>query len=288
MFALFRFLWRYYPFFLFLILEIVALSMVVVAPYQQTVAYALFSGWSGAYFQKRQEVGAYFYLRKDNEALQVENTMLKTEIGRLQLMQQTSAHFLSADSLLMYKYVDSLEIVDSSRKHFEYMACQLVSNQTHKARNYLMINKGKADGIRPKMGVVNTHGVVGIVSKVSTHFSTLISLLNTDLQFSALVEPSGELCSLHWEAEDVQTAKLLHLEPSAQIAVGDTVITSGYSHIFPKGISLGVVSDIQNTNSEFNVWVKLSVDFSRIHHVNVLSNPYEQELRDLESKEVSQ
>lgn len=283
--ALFSFLWRYYPFFLFVVLEVVAMRMVLAGAYQSSVSSALYQNVGGRYYTMVDEVQQYFALQEDNQRLAAENARLKNTLADYKAATQPS-QFVSADSL--YLYADStLPPLSDSMQHFEYTTAKIINNQIQRTRNYLMIDKGSADGVEKNMGVVSEQGLVGIVADVSEHFSTALSLLNTDAHFSVLVMPSGELCSLHWDAEQQQYAYLLHLEPSADIAVGDTVISSGYSHIFPRGIMAGTVYNIEHTQSHFEVQIRLSVDFSRLHWVNIIRNPYYHEISDLEERSMT-
>ncbi len=285
--ALFRFLWRYYPFFLFVLLEIVALRIVVSGGYQSSVFSTLYHTAAGTVYEQIAQIKSYFYLEHDNAVLLEENNRLKEEVQSLKSYMQSSGTFMPMDSMLV-------EIADSSfvsenkntRAYFEFMPAQVIHNEITHLRNYLMLNKGSADGVTKNMGVVNAHGLVGVISDVSEHFCTVLPVLNTNVSFSVLVQPSGELCSMHWDGEDSRYAALLHLERSAQISVGDTVVSSGYSHIFPKNIMAGKVSAFEKKPDDFKVQLELSVDFSRLHHVHIVRNPYYYELQVLKKRSV--
>ncbi len=309
--SLFRFLWRYYPFFLFVLLEFVALRMVLAGGYQSTVSSTLYHVVGGVLHERVDKIRSYFYLEHDNELLLADNNRLKKQIQDLNIQMQGNTSFMPLDSLFskpdLSVDVDSVVNSDSllvnensllvnadslttnqDYASFEFIPALVIHNQTLHARNYLMLNKGSAEGIKKNMGVINAQGVVGIVSDVSEHFATVLSVLNVNANFSALVQPYGELCSLHWDGESAEYAQLLHVERSAELAVGDTVISSGFSYVFPKGMMMGYVSKIQESPNDFQVQLKLSVDFSRVHQVHVIRNPYYDELQQLRERSIEQ
>ncbi len=292
MHSLFRFLWKYYPFFLFVLLELIALQMVFSGGYQSTASSALYHVVGGAVHTRIDKVKSYFYLERDNALLMEDNNRLKAQVQALRTQMQNNSPFMLVDSLQtsesdsLLASVDSLSQTPQQPASFEFLPALVIHNETLHTRNYLMLNKGSADGVKENMGVINAQGLVGIVSDVSEHFSTVLSVLNTDANFSALVQPYGELCSLHWNAQDTEHAQLLHLERSAQLAIGDTVISSGFSYIFPRGIMIGYLSKIESNSNDFQVRPKLSVDFSRVHQVHIVRNIYYEELQALKERSV--
>ncbi len=289
--SLFRFLWKYYPFFLFILLELIALQMVFSGGYQSTVSSTLYHAVGGAVNAHIDKIRRYFYLEYDNALLVEDNNRLKAEVQALHMRMQGQLPFMSIDSLLsqsdsLLASHDSLPDKYQKQPSFEFLPALVIHNETLYTRNYLMLNKGSAEGVKKNMGVINAQGIVGIVSDVSEHFSTVLSVLNTDANFSVLVQPYGELCSLHWNAEDAEYAQLLHLERSAQLAIGDTVISSGFSYIFPKGIMIGQLSKIETNVSDFKVQLRLSVDFTRVHQVHIIRNTYYEELQELKERSI--
>ena len=220
----------------------------------------------------------HFNYSKENQYLTEQN---------LALMNAQEGNFLiSNDSVTPVEgnYTDSLGRTKRVRL-YEYTSANVIYNTIHKKNNYLMIDKGSDDGIEPDMSVLSAEGVVGVVSEVSRHFATVISLLHPDCQISAKVQPANQLGTITWRYGDPQSVYLEDIPEHLNINEGDSVLTSGYSNIFPSGILVGTVSEKSKnpTASFLTLKVKLSTDFNHINTVYVIRNLYREELETLKS-----
>lgn len=220
----------------------------------------------------------HFNYSKENQYLAEQN---------LRLLNAQEGNFLvSSDSVTPVEgdYTDTLGRTKRVRL-YEYTTANVIYNTIHKRNNYLMIDKGSEDGIVPDMSVLSAEGVVGVVSEVSRHFSTVISLLHPDCQISAKVLPANQLGTITWQYGDPQSVYLEDIPEHLNISVGDTVLTSGYSNIFPSGILVGTVSEkSKNPTANFlTLKVKLATDFNRINTVYLVRNLYREELETLKS-----
>jgi rod shape-determining protein MreC len=162
----------------------------------------------------------------------------------------------------------------------------VINNSINRADNYITIDKGSEDHIRPDMGVVGANGVVGIVYRVSNHYSLVISLLNSKSSVSCKISGHGYYGSLQWEYGEPDRAYLKDLPRHAQFAVGDTVVTSGYSAVFPEGIMVGTIDRIADSKDgmSYLLRVKLATDFSRVNSVRLFANYGQQEQYELEQE----
>jgi len=159
-----------------------------------------------------------------------------------------------------------------------------VSNMSFSAmNNYMTLNKGLADGVKPDMGVISQRGVVGVVFKASEHFSVVIPIINAKFRLSAKLKNSENYGSLSWDGSDMYKAQLQELPKHEVYQEGDTVLTS-FSRIFPKGLVIGVVSgQAKSQNDSFNSFdVKLATNFYTIQDVLVIDDSYYSEQNQLE------
>ena len=114
-----------------------------------------------------------------------------------------------------------------------------------------------------------------------------MSLLNLDLRISSKIKKNGYFGSLNWDGKGYQTAILNEIPLHADIQVGDTIITSGFSSIFPEGIIIGFISDFEDKSGSFyEIEVKLSTDFKTLGNVNVIGNLLQIEKLELENQAV--
>ena len=220
----------------------------------------------------------HFNYSKENQYLTDQNLAL--------LNAQEGNFLISSDSVtpVQGNYTDSLGRTKRVRL-YEYTSANVIYNTIHKKNNYLMIDKGSDDGIEPDMSVLSAEGVVGVVSEVSRHFATVISLLHPDCQISAKVQPANQLGTITWRYGDPQSVYLEDIPEHLNINEGDSVLTSGYSNIFPSGILVGTVSEKSKnpTASFLTLKVKLATDFNHINTVYVVRNLYREELETLKS-----
>lgn len=283
MLNLLNFLWKNYAFFLFLLLELIGLSLVVSNGHQSAIFAYSSNQIGGNAFNSWQSIVHYFSLGEANEQLVKENNDLRNQL---------SSSFIERDLQVFDSITppDSLSAIqnpsDTLIQVFDYMGAKVISNSVHKQKNYMMINKGRNQGIKENMGVIGPDGIVGIVYSVSNDFSTVISLLNIKTRMSAKIENNNELGNLQWDGQKQNIAQLNSIETYIPIHVGDTIISSGFSHIFPEGILFGTIQDYHKKAGDNNYYisVKLSTNFSNLHYVSVVRNRFYEEQILLEEK----
>lgn len=287
MLNLLNFLWKNYAFFLFILLEIIGLSMLVSSGHQSAVFAYSSNQVGGRAFNSWESIVQYFKLQKANEQLVLENARLRNQL-------KTS--FLDRDEIIYdsIRISDTLTPQDSLRLHtldslppaFDFIAAKVISNTTHKQKNYLMLNKGRNQGVKENMGVIGPQGVVGIVHSISNDFCTVIPIINTNSRLSAKLKHNNELGTLSWDGKDDNYAQLLSIETYIPLHVGDSIVTSGFSHIFPEGIMLGKIQDYHQIEGDnnYSISVKLSTEFSRLQYVHIARNRHYEEQQMLKAK----
>lgn len=268
---------RFGLFIQFLALEIVAIVLLVSFNGYQRSVFMSSAGWlSGSLYETVDAVSGYFHLREVNEALSAENARLKNELAR----------YRHQDDMAMVSAVDSLYLTAADTAYWQpyrYVSARIIQHSINKAQNYISINKGTEAGIRPDMGVVSAQGVVGIVKSVSKHYAVVMPLLNVQSRISCKLDSSKNFGSLIWDSADYRYATMQEVPGHVQVMPGETVSTSGFSAIFPAGIPVGKVVDvdINNENSFLEIQLELAVDFSKIDMVHVIQFEGKEELQNL-------
>ena len=172
------------------------------------------------------------------------------------------------------------------RRMYDLTTAHVVFNTINKTYNYIIIDKGRNDGITPDMAVLSPNGIAGVVSDVSDNFSTVISLLNPNSRVSARIVPVNQIGTVAWIGHDPSVAQIIDMPQHLMVAVGDSVVTSGYSDVFPKDILIGtVIEKYDNPNNTFlTIKIRIATDFRNLNNVYLISNLYKPELDSLKSK----
>ncbi len=141
-----------------------------------------------------------------------------------------------------------------------------------------MIDKGSEEGVKKDMGVISEGGIVGVVTDVSANYATVIPVLNRNFRLSARILRNSYFGIIEWDGRSPELVRLREIPSHVRVAPGDTVVTSGYSAIFPPNILIGQVKSVKPGEGNFyDIIVSLSTNFRNIYHVNVISNFYRQE-----------
>ncbi|MCD4833199.1 MAG: rod shape-determining protein MreC [Bacteroidales bacterium] len=227
---------------------------------------------TGNFYTKTTKLKQYLSLAEENHRLAEENNRL------LNIIEST----YKSDEIFFRSVNDTI-----FNQRYMYTSARIINNSINKKHNFLTLNKGNQQGLRPEMAVVSDGSIVGIVKGVSKNYATVISLLNLDLRISSKVKKNGYFGSLNWDGKGYQTAILNEIPLHADIQVGDTIITSGFSSIFPEGILIGFISDFEEKKGSFyEIEVKLSTDFKSLGNVNVIGNLLQIEKLELENQAV--
>jgi rod shape-determining protein MreC len=224
---------------------------------------------NGYFSRKQNNLAQYLSLKDINNQLANENANLKNEIERLIHEVPTT----------------SVQVKDSVNKQsYSYITAKVLNNSVNKQYNYITIDKGLLDSIKPDMAVISPNGVVGIVESVSDHYALIISLLNRNLKVSAKIKKNNYFGSFEWSGEYYRLGYLNDIPQHVNLAVGDTVVTSGFSDIFPSGVLLGCIADYKlKGGTFFNIDLTLTTDFKNLSFVYVVTNFKKDEQLKLES-----
>ena len=279
---LLEFLHKYRHWFVFLILETIALVTYLSGSlYSRSLGWYATSAVFGRVNELMTEGWSYVGLRPRNEELLRENARLRTAYTLLaRQMQDAEAHGV----LPRLHATDSLPIDPSA-----VIIARVVNRVTHTNEVYYTINKGRRDGIETDMGVMSASGVVGAVMAVSDHYALVIPVLNPKIRLACTLlgqEVSGTLTAS--SSPNANEAILSNVPPHAHPQIGDTITTSGYSYLFPEGMMVGTIADsvparLKGSAGTFaNYPVHLSTDFQGLRYVYVIREKPTHEVRALE------
>lgn len=213
----------------------------------------------------------YFYLKEVNDSLMEENAQLYSRLP--QSMRRESG--------------DTTEICDHENKQiYQYIPAKVINNTTSKINNYLTLDIGTEEGVRPNMGVIGPNGIVGIVTNVSQHFSSVMSVLHKDCRVSSKIKRTNYSGTVSWDGYDIHLAELNGIPEHVSVEKGDTVSTSGFSSIFPSEIPIGEVADYQipSGSNFYNINIELYTQFRQLKYVYVVNYLLKHEQKNLESR----
>lgn len=262
---LLEFLAKYNHWFVFLILEVV--SMVLLFQYNSYQGSAWFSSANavtGKLYEWDANVETFFSLTKVNQELTQRNAYLEQEVQKL----SDSLVNVTKDSSIYHR--DQFALL----RNYRLIPAKVVANSVDKPGNLMTIDKGSADGIHKDMGVISGTGVVGIVYLVAEHYAIVIPVLNTKSNISCMIQNRGYFGYLRWKGGVSDLAYLEEVPRHAHFKLGDYVVTSGYSAVFPPGVRVGRILHVFNSADglSYRVQLRLSTDFARLRDVCVIDD----------------
>ena len=225
---------------------------------------------SGGVYERINNVSEYLNLKTQNEALALENANLKSLL------------FNTKDTAAIPK-LDSLKGVKAK----DIIVSKVIHNSFNVHENYLTLNSGALQGVKPDMGVVNSLGIVGIIDNTSPRYSTVLSILNTKSQINAKLKKSDHFGSLVWNGKSTGFVQLIDVPRLASVRKGDTIVTGGQSVIFPENIGIGTIHKIEKDNQThyYTITVKLFNDMTNLGHVYIIKKKDSEEIINLEKGE---
>ena len=269
---------KYNHWFLFLLLEGISVMLIVrFNNYQSAAFFTSTNSVAGEMFSAVTDATSYLSLKGENKQLLEQNVALSAEVQLLreQLEEYRNVEALSADGVFLQ---------DSS--DYVFNSARVVNNSLNAVNNYIVIDKGTKDGVGSEMGVYNGEGVVGVIYLSSKHYSLVIPLLNSKSNISCRIKGGDNFCALQWDGEDTRYSYLVDLPRYTKFEQGDTVVTSGFSSIFPANIPVGTIDRVEDTPDAmfYRARVKLMVDFSSLSSVYIVGNKGHNEQMSLEAK----
>lgn len=260
------FITQHFHWLLFIFLEAVSVVMLFsYNNYQASVWISSANSVVGKVYEWQANVEHYFSLTKKNERLTQQNILLEEQLNRMtqQLLD------MKADTSAFAK-----ELQRDTLENPHLINAKVISNSISNADNLITIDKGSADGVQTDMGVICGTGIVGVVYLVSPHYSIVISALNERSRISCSIRGSNYFGYLSWTGGDVTRAYIEGVPRHARFKKGNWIETSGYSSIFPHGVSVGTIEKIYNSHDglSYRLLIKLSTDFANLRDVCVIDD----------------
>lgn len=264
--------------FVFIFLEIICFYFIFSTnSFQKSVFFNSSNEITGRVYAISGGFLSYFGLRTENQDLLIKNAELQSQIAEL----KDYIYDLESDSLKTNAFIsDSLGVQKQQN-----IIARVENNTISQIYNFIIINKGRNDGVQIDMGVVSQQGIVGVVRDITPNYAVIQPVLNPHSRFSCKILNTNTAGTLIWEGGDPRYANLTEYPKYEKVEKGDTIVTSGFSDIFPEGIFVGVIEDFKSeTNDNFySLKVKLSTDFGALKSVLLLGGK-DEERKELEQK----
>jgi rod shape-determining protein MreC len=236
--------------------------------------------FTGTLFEKFSAVYQIFEFKQVNIKMAEENAILRTALQE-HMLKSSPGTYHNSDSIFLPRIAKDSSI----RAVYRFTTARVINNSINQQHNFITLNKGRHDGVKPDMGVIANGQVVGLVTNVSENFSTVITLLNSRWKISAKIKRNDYFGSLSWDGKDYRRVQLNEIPYHVPVQNGDTVVTTGYSSSFPEGLTIGTISDFSiGTGSNFyKIEVMLAADFKNLVIVGLVENKQLNEIKQLES-----
>lgn len=269
MYNLRRFILKHHFIILFLILEVI--SVLLLARSQNFHRNKLINNTNdviGKIYEWSSEVGNYFRLNNANKQLSEENALLRMQLS------------------VVYDTSTCKFDIDRGDTLYKYIPAQVVNNSTNQTNNYIIINKGAIDGIERDMSVISTDGIVGVVTDVSRHYASIMSLLHSKSVVGVRFKNNQEIAGLKWGTNNYRYGIVEDIPTHIVLQKGDTVLTSSHSFIFPKDLMVGTVEEFYPTAVDAlnKAKIQFATDFATLRHVYVIKDLHKPELDSLKAK----
>jgi rod shape-determining protein MreC len=280
---IFLFVRRYAVLLFFLLLQ--GFSIYLIVQYNKH-HHAVFSSTAnnvtGKVNTQFNKVEDYFYLKKTNDSLLKANERLYNKLRQNFQLPDTISRIV----------IDTLKI-DSLEEHrmYTYLQATVIANAVNTQSNYIVLGRGKNQQLKEGMGIIDiNNGVVGIITSLNNNNAVAMSLMHKDSHISGKLLNGGETGTLNWDGKTPNIVSLTGIPKSAKVAKGDTIITSGYSTTFAKGLLIGFVTDLIPEKSSNNYLIKLktAADFYNLQYVYVIDNKQQEAVKELLDKATQQ
>ena len=263
--ALLAFIKRYNFVFVFLLLEILAIIFIVQnSNYQGSKIVHAGNALAGRCYGTLSLVGDYFGLRKENERLAEENASLRAQL---------ESSYISYN-LREFTHEDTVY-----KQRYSYTEARVIKNSWNRRNNYIMINKGRKQGIKLDQAVISPQGIVGVVVNTTDNFSTVMPVLHSNSRNSVKIGRINTNGSLVWRGCDFRYASLIDIPTTYKLFQNDTIVTSGMANDFPEGVMVGFVEQAMSEKGSgfYTIKVRLATEFTKLDHVYIIDNRFKAE-----------
>ncbi|MFN0274709.1 MAG: rod shape-determining protein MreC [Chitinophagales bacterium] len=270
--SFFLFVFRNHAIILFLLLELACFWLIFNNnAYHKTFFLNTANNVSGDVLNTYGNMTQYLALREINDSLQAENAFLRSKI-------QQSIQF---DTVKVYDKKDS-----SGTVLYTYIPAEVISNSFTEVNNYITLNRGSKHGISRDMGVITANGICGKIISVSENYSVAMSVLHGNFFTRAALKKNNVQGNIRWEIGDPSRVTMVDVSEPGELFVGDTVITTAFSQLFPNGTIVGTLQDFgkEKSSNFYTLQVNLSTQFNRLQTVYVVNYLRKEEQQQVEEQ----
>lgn len=270
--SLLAFFKRYNYVFVFIALEIIAIVFITQnSNYQSSKIVHFGNSIAGRCYGLASTMGDYFGLRHENELLAEENARLRAQMEE-SYINYNLEEFVKEDTVYKLRY--------------SYTEAQVVKNSWNQRNNYIMINKGRRQGIKVDQAVISPQGIVGVVVNTTDNFSTVMPVLHSNSRNSVKIRRINTNGSLVWNGGDFRYATLIDIPTTYKLYANDTITTSGMANDFPEGVMVGFVEKAMTERGSgfYTIKVRLATEFTKLDHVYIIDNRFKAEQDSLMAK----
>ena len=263
--ALFAFIKRYNYVFVFLLLEIFSIVFITQnSNYQGSKIVQAGNAVAGRCYGTMSLIRDYFGLRKENERLAAENAELRARLE---------------SSYISYNLREFVHEDTVYKQRYSYTEARVVKNSWNQSNNYIMINKGRLQGVHLDQAVISPQGIVGVVVNTTDNFATVMPVLHSNSRNSVRINRINTNGSLLWRGGDFRFATLVDIPTTHTLKTNDTIVTSGMANDFPEGVMVGFVDKVMTERGSgfYTIKVRLATEFNKLDHVYIIDNRFKAE-----------
>ena len=263
--SLIAFLKRYNYVFVFLLLEIFSIVFITQnSNYQGSKIVQAGNAVAGRCYGTMSLIRDYFGLRKENERLAAENAELRARLE---------------SSYISYNLREFVHEDTVYKQRYSYTEARVVKNSCNQTNNYIMINKGRLQGVHLDQAVISPQGIVGVVVNTTDNFATVMPVLHSNSRNSVRINRINTNGSLLWRGGDFRYATLVDIPTTHTLKTNDTIVTSGMANDFPEGVMVGFVDKVMTERGSgfYTIKVRLATEFNKLDHVYIIDNRFKAE-----------
>lgn len=201
-------------------------------------------------------------LKEENEELQAKNSELEQYLRELENIK-TENEMLKGYMNLTEKYGE-----------YQTIPAYVINKDISNYSKTIIINVGKNDGIKENMTVIADEGLVGYIVSVTDTTAKVQTIIDTASSVSATMSSTDESIICKGTLDSTKELKAMYIPTEYNIIQGDSIETSGLGGIYPKGIHIGTVKQVESTKNVTDRYavIEVAVNFDKLSTVLVINN----------------
>ncbi len=201
-------------------------------------------------------------LQEENEELKRKNSELEQSLREFEIVK--------AENETLKEYVN----LKDKYQNYETIPAYIINKDITNYNQMIVINVGEKDGIKANMTVIADQGLVGHVISTTQTTAKVQTIIDTASSVSCNISTSREPIIVTGTLERESTLKASYIPTDAVILENDKIETSGIGGIYSKGIPIGTIKEIVNTQNitDRYAYVETAVDFKKLETVLVITN----------------